>query len=848
MISFKKLFKIYNMKTWKHSKFQICLSIIAIVVAAAILLSLRLLLAIDDAYTNINARNINDGDINIALKTPNISDGQLKVLNKLTAKGMLQYAATYKMQNNLTSGKISGVVEMKFVDSKYAYINQKTGSYVKKLGNNNVIINKVVADKFKLKKGDTIPITITIRDFSTAEKKFMVQDVIDSTSILDENILGVIILNKSNLQDAEKIKKENLATNINVSINKNYSLRDIKAEIEKVSPSVIHITTYEEGIQANKRITNQENRALEFVEILVIVITGIGISFTSFLLILKRKKDYVLLNIYGMKEETLQALILYETFIICVIGVTLGTIVSFIITGFIEKTPIREMDIVNLIQISAVPLVSTVLFIIVQTMIFTILPIALSKDINPNSILRQQEEKLGYNKNLGFSIFKMIILLAVSFSIYIGSLKTGFVSICVILTIVVILYGLAVLGINLIVKKKACRNKFLLLALRNINRQKNKFASCATALVVTLILCGFIINLGYSIIPSIMEQFVDDNGYSISLNSSFDEKNISSTEQVLNEEKSIEKYTKTIKTTAKFKSIQSKSTTNFKINASMTNLPDEDLNNIPVEAVDTSKGMLDYDTVEGAWFNSKDINKSYVVLGNNYQHLGIHAGDEMDFDIQGETFKFTVLGICSRSNFRDNHSIYIGINNFKKGDFINNSNSKIEYLINCDVKEKANLISSLNGKLPNSLIIDESVLYNELSKYILQLTNVFIYVCCVSIFSSVCLVGNILMIINFDRLKEFLMLNVVGAKNRDIRKITIIEGFIVGGVSGIVGVLISEFLSLKIITGMFESRYHPNAIIDAIMILSAIIVTIASSIIVINNMKTEKYSELLRTD
>jgi len=54
------------------------------------------------------------------------------------------------------------------------------------------------------------------------------------------------------------------------------------------------------------------------------------------------------------------------------------------------------------------------------------------------------------------------------------------------------------------------------------------------------------------------------------------------------------------------------------------------------------------------------------------------------------------------------------------------------------------------------------------------------------------------------------ILKVVGAKNRYIRRITIIEGIIIGGVAGVTGCLISEFLSYLLVAESFSSEYSCN--------------------------------------
>jgi len=485
-------------------------------------------------------------------------------------------------------------------------------------------------------------------------------------------------------------------------------------------------------------------------------------------------------------------------------------------------------------------------------MIFTILPITMSKEINPNSILRQQNQKLDINENYISDILKMVILLVISFSIYLGSIQKSTMYLCIILILIIILYGVAFGGITLIGKVNITKGKFIKLAFRNILRQKSKFALCSTALVMTLILCGVVINLAYSIVPNVMRQAVDIGGYNLSLNTSFKDEDLSNIEKILSKEKNIENYVKIIKTTSKLLKVNDKTLEDFIKAASNSNADTsstlEYYNNVPVEAIDISRDMLSYNTIVGRYFTNKDVDENYIVLGYNFDGSGINVNDEISFDIQGETFRFKVIGICVRSNINDNNGVYININYFQGIAMLNDSNSKLDYLIKCDTKNEKALTISLTKKLKGSLIINVRKRFSQLTQYIQQLTYGFIYICCISVFSAVCLIGNILMIINFERLKEFLVLNVLGAKNSDIRKITIIEGLIIGGVSGIIGGLISEFISYIIITQIFEAKYAPNYKLDLIMITAAIILTISSSILVINNMKIQKYNELLRED
>jgi len=75
-----------------------------------------------------------------------------------------------------------------------------------------------------------------------------------------------------------------------------------------------------------------------------------------------------------------------------------------------------------------------------------------------------------------------------------------------------------------------------------------------------------------------------------------------------------------------------------------------------------------------------------------------------------------------------------------------------------------------------------------------------------------------------------------------------IEGVIIGSISGVLGSLICEMVSYLIITNIFDSKYSVNFKLDIIMILGALVLTIGSSLIVIKNLHVQKYTVLLRTD
>ncbi|QAA35108.1 FtsX-like permease family protein [Clostridium manihotivorum] len=849
MITAKMLFRTYNLKTWRQNKFQIFLSIFAIAIAVAILISLRSIISFNGQYTISNSRSLNDGDINITLSSNTISADQYKLLDKMKAEGKLYYATTYKMQNNFIHNDMSSEVDVKIIDPDYYSVDERIGRYKDKLASKSILINKTLADKFSLKRGDSI--AITLKNFSQEDCEFKIGDIIDTTNMMDENVFGLMIFNKTDIPVYKGFDVKKIATNVNISVNKDYSISDIEGDLKKSFKAGDKFSTSEQLIKSTKDLRDREEKALGLIEMVVTLITGAGIGVTICILTLKRKKDYVLLAIYGMNDKLLKDVILYETFIIAAIGNVIGIALSIMITGVIERSIFRELGVVSIVSSLLLAVFVTFIFTMLQTLTFTIIPIYISKRINLNSILRQETERLKLDENLATLGLIMLIMLVISISIYIGSLDLGGMYTIGLLIVTAIFYTISFGIIGTIKKLKLTKNKTFVLAFRSIERQNIKFSACVTALILTLVLCGTIINLSYYIIPKATTQFTEDNGYNLTLNTSIDESNIAYTEETLNKEKEVVGYAKEIVTNAKLVDRNGKHLQDIVENS--RRYPEvkaallENYNNTKLNAIDVSKNLIKHKPLIGRWLDNKDKNNNYIVLGNNFSSEKFMVGDKISIDIQGKKLDFTIIGIMDKSQFGDDWATYVDIASIK-GVTLNETNSKLNYLIKCNSNDEKNLNYSLSKKLKGVVIISEKDKYNSLTALLKQMTYAFICISCISIFSAFCLVANILIMVNFDRIKEFLMLNILGAKIRDIKKISIIESLITGGLAGVIGILSAEALNFIITRYVFDSRYSPSYKIDLAMFGVAILVVLASSLSVISSMELEKHSSLLRVD
>ncbi|WP_234124701.1 FtsX-like permease family protein [Clostridium hydrogenum] len=847
MITTKQLFKTYNFSTWKKNKYQMFLSILSIAISAAILLSIELMLSLNNTYINSNAINSNEGDININLLDQSLTKYQLKELKDFRDKGYFNYTTIYKFQNNFIYNNVSSTVFLKFVDPNNYPIINSSYNYGTSLKDNCVVINKQIANKFNLKKGDVV--SIKIKNFPN-DIKLKISGIID-TNVSDESIVGVIIINKQVLNDKVISNKSGntSASNILIKINEKYKLEEIEKKINKVFKSNCEINTYKDIIEHNKQTLDNESKVLNIIEIIVIVISGVSIAATVILLNLKRKKDYIILNIYGMNEELLKKLILYETWIISIVGNILGIVLSFIVIGVTQKSIMGKMNLISIISASWLQIITTILFIIVETFIFTLFAIEIGNKVNPAHILRQQKHSIEFKNKLALPFFKTFVLLMISFGLYIKSLPMSCMYIFSFGIFVALIFGINYVLINVSTKIKANKNKYILLSIRNLKRQKLKFSMEATSLTIVVFLCGVMLNLCYGVIPNIMNQYmINNNGYNTIIRTTYKDEN--KTKTVLNQNKF--QYIKRASSTAKLISINGKNFENFlkdnNINASMRGDYLNTFSNLTAYGVDLNSNEMNYSIIEGRGLSKSDKNSNCVVLGNEFSGMGINVNDKINFQINGKALKLKVVGIMKKNIITGGDNLYMSLNAMQKNGLLNDTDSVLQYLVKSSSKNEKNLIFYLSKELKHAQVFSITEELDQLKEYLQKLVLTVVVICFISIFSAICLMSNILIVINYERIKEFLVLKVVGAKNRDIRKIVIIEGFVVGIISGILAELMEEIVSYFLMSNVLYSQYKCNINIIFSMICMALIMAISSALFVIANMKIENHSDMFRID
>ncbi|URZ09749.1 ABC transporter permease [Clostridium felsineum] len=841
MINTKQLFKVYNFSIWKKNKFQMFLSIIAIAISVAILLSIELMLSLNNTYINNNAVNSNDGDININLLQGSLTNNQFKELNTLKAKGYINYTTIYKIQNNLALSGVSGTIFLKFVDPSSYPIADSSYNYRTKLKNNCAVISSQVANKFNLRKGSIISLQIKGKERNL---KLKISDIVNS-NVSDEGIVGVITINKNLINKEEGA----LTSNVLIKLNDKYKLEDVQNKISKVFKNDCEINTYKDVIEHNKQTLDSENKVLNILEIIVILISGVSIATTVILLNLKRKKDYIILNIYGMSEDLLKKLTLYETFIISTLGSIIGIIISFIIIGITQKSIVGKLNLISIISASGFKIIETILFIIAETIIFTLFAIEISKKVNPTDILRERKIGIEFKRNLSSPFLKTCVLIIVSFALYIRSLSMSCTYVFLIILFILIILAVNYFIINLVVKVKGNKNKYILLSIRNLKRQKLKFAMECTALTIVMILCGVIANLCYGVIPSIMNQYViNNNGYNFIIRSAYKDEN--EIKEVLKQDK-LEGVKRAV-ATAKILSDNNRSfediLKDINISGGMGREYIDTFSNLSAYGIDLSKNVMKYEVVEGRGLNGSDKNSNSVVLGNEFSGMGINVNDEIKFKVGNKILKLRVIGIMKKNIITGGKNLYMSLKVMKDNNLLNDEESSLEYLVKEPLKDKKNFIFYLSKQLKHAEVFSISEELNQLKDYLQKLVFAVVVICFVSIFAAMCLISNILIVINYERIKEFLILKVVGAKNRDIRKIVILEGIIVGFISGVLAELMEEVISSFIMSKVLYFNYKPNIIIIFSMILITLIISISSALFVTQNMKIEEHSDVFRIE
>lgn len=202
--------------------------------------------------------------------------------------------------------------------------------------------------------------------FEHFNREFIVAGILDYSFSQDD---GMFFLP---LKTAQKlINREGKLSAISVRLKNINNIDDIKAEITGRLPDDYMVLTPDSIGEEIMKFFNSTRAVMYMALFFIIAVTTTGIANTIMAMIFERRKEIAYLKCVGAGNSDVYRLVLFETLIVCAIGVAAGLLLAAAFSGvfesFAEKTILpgyvsEKVDIIKLELWSAALSASIVLF------------------------------------------------------------------------------------------------------------------------------------------------------------------------------------------------------------------------------------------------------------------------------------------------------------------------------------------------------------------------------------------------------------------------------------------------------------------------------------------------------
>ena len=246
----------------------------------------------------------------------------------------LQTFSLISMGNKTRGGVINGINisdEQKITDW-----NKKMISGTFKIGKNEIIIGKGIAEYFDIKENDTLILYGQGYRGMMAAGKYPVKGVIDLKNP-DLNKLGVFM----NIETARNyVSSDEISTHIIVDKKQYYDEEKIANDLTQVLSKDYEIMTWKETLPEIEQTITADNAGGVIMAFILYIIVVFGMFGTVLMMTEERTYEFGVLISLGMSRARLFGIIFIETIILSMIGVFIAIIITYPITFYYNLNPI----------------------------------------------------------------------------------------------------------------------------------------------------------------------------------------------------------------------------------------------------------------------------------------------------------------------------------------------------------------------------------------------------------------------------------------------------------------------------------------------------------------------------
>ncbi|NFF77272.1 ABC transporter permease [Clostridium sporogenes] len=770
------VFKLYNLKKLKSEK------VILIFTALSIFVTTLISLLVPQIMKN----------------TKEIMDNSIRQLNGGTLRVQVQYPSK-KFNDEIASLKKEGykVTVQELTNGYYKNSNGKktigkliSGKF--NIGKDEIILYKSIANNIRAKVGDKIEIEypeIGSKSYVVKKIENMPYGVDNDSKILgygkilsDKNIEirneGLVLINGGN---GEKLK-ERLK-----NIENGYEYSSLEDKNKSVQSDV-----------------DKEIMAYTVITEMAYILSIITIITTTVMILLRRKKDFAILKMLSIKSKSLKKSMVLELSLTIIIPVILAALCSFKLSTVILAFN-KTNELISASEKVAI-IFKGVVFNCVLFFLFLNIALMMLKNIEPLSIVRQDETKLRkIRKKILISSVILVPILLFAYSLYLGRLS-AFAGGCFILLFIGI-FLLITLCILKLITLIPFKNNVFIYGFKNIQKSFMSFTMILLSITITIV---FLL-IGFTLDNTIKYSMNKTMKNSLPYNYILLEKSGRDLEKNLKNNDYVNKY-------SKFYNISAKVTnSNIKSKA------------IRIAEIKKEDYKAQYKIIEG-----KDIfqgSKDQIIISDKYKKTNnLKLGDFINVESLAGNFKYKIKGIYDGGEFNSQTILkeYSGI-----------GEESISYII------KSNSDKWMDG-IKDSYVVSVDDLSNSISSMLNKSLDIFKYLCFLCIFSSVLFNMNIVYMNYIENKKDETIIIALGIGKGFCMKYQLFKLLLLVATSTIMSFGI-YVLVLKTALRLF---LNSDIYISFLYLLASMVISTVLSIITFNlpirNLKKKVSFELLK--
>jgi putative ABC transport system permease protein len=228
--------------------------------------------------------------------------------------------------------------------------------------------------------------------------------------------------------------------------------------------------------------------------------------------------------------------------------------------------------------------------------------------------------------------------------------------------------------------------------------------------------------------------------------------------------------------------------------------------------------------VAGAWWNAENAPKNLVSVEEKLaKNMNIKLGDSLTFTVGSQQFHSTVSSLRSLRWDTMRPNFYMVFSPKTLDDFPSTYLTSF-YL----AKNQKNSLNALVKAYPNMTVLEVDLILAQLKTILTQLTSAVNYVLYFALLAGFTVLFAAVYATLDQRIYEGALMRTLGANRALLRKTHLLEFSLLGFISGILAVIISQVLVFALYHWVLIMDYHPNLLLCGLTpLIGTLFVTLA---------------------